>query len=69
MLGVHGKSFSGYVIKLLFFSDKGKSKFIYTVRAEINLLTLLIVHSLQFLTQVKMMLFLVKTLTKMSLNK
>ena len=42
----------------VFFSDKGKSKFIYTVRADINLLTLLIVHSLQFLTQVKMMLFL-----------
>ena len=61
------KSFPGYVIK--FFSDKGKSKFIYTVRADINLLTLLIVHSLQFLTQVKMMLFLIKTLTKMPLNK
>ena len=54
----------------VFFSDKGKSKFIYTVRADINLLTLLIVHSLQFLTQVKMMLFfLIKTLIKMSLNK
>ena len=50
------KSFSGYV-------------FIYTVRADINLLTLLIVHSLQILTQVKMMLFSIKTLTKMSMNK
>ena len=57
-----------HVIK--FVSDKGKSKFIFTVRADINLLTLLIVHSLQFLTQVKMMLFFkIKTLTKMSLNK
>ena len=62
------KSFSRYVIK--FVSDKGKSKFIYTVRADVNLLTLLVVHSLQFLTQVKMMcFFLIKTLTKMSLNK
>ena len=54
---------------MFFFSDKGKSKFIYTVRANINLLTLLIVDSLQFLTQVKMHFFLIKTLTKMSLNK
>ena len=29
------KSFSGYVIK--FVSDKGKSKFSYTVRVDINL--------------------------------
>ena len=49
------KKFPVNVIK--FFSDKGKSKFIYTVRADINLLTLQIVHSLQFLTRVKKMLF------------
>ena len=51
------KSFPGYVIKLLFFSDKGKSKFIYTVRADINLFNITNCSLTPVLTQVKMMLF------------